>query len=45
MVIGTHPIPQKYFLTHTSCGTWTGAEWTTLLEPTLTDEVTRKAYD
>ena len=45
VVIGTHPIPQKYFLTHAACGTWTSAEWTERLEPTLTDEATRKAYD
>jgi predicted metal-binding protein len=45
VVIGTHPIPQKYFLTHASCGTWNAAEWTELLEPTLADEATRKAYD
>jgi hypothetical protein len=45
VVIGTHPIPQKYLLTHTQCGTWRGSEWPTWLEPTLADEATRKAYD
>jgi predicted metal-binding protein len=45
VVIGTHPIPQKYFLTHTHCGTWRAPEWALRLEPTLTDEATRKAYD
>jgi predicted metal-binding protein len=45
VVIGTHPIPQKYFLTHGACGTWSGAEWAPLLQRTLTDEATRKAYD
>jgi predicted metal-binding protein len=45
VVIGTHPIPQKYLLTHTQCGTWRGSEWPTWLKPTLADEATRKAYD
>jgi predicted metal-binding protein len=45
VVIGTHPIPQKYFLTHSQCGTWSGREWAPLLQPTLTDEATRKSYD
>ena len=45
VVIGTHAIPQKYFLTHSQCGTWSGPEWAPLLGPTLTDEATPKAYD
>jgi hypothetical protein len=45
VVIGTHPIPQKYYLTHTELGTWDGAMWAPLLEPTLADEPTRLAYD
>jgi predicted metal-binding protein len=45
VVVGTHPIPQKYFLTHERCGTWRGPEWARLLEPTLSDERTRLAYD
>ena len=45
VVIGTHPIPQKYFLTHSQCGTWSGPEWTSLLAPTLADAATRRAYD
>jgi len=45
VVVGTHPIPQKYFITHTACDTWSGAEWPALLAPTLADEVTRLAYD
>jgi hypothetical protein len=42
---GTHPIPQKYLLTHERCGTWAGQEWSELLAPTMTDEPTRLAYD
>lgn len=45
VVIGTHPIPQKYFRTHADLGTWHAAEWQALLEPTLSDESTRLAYD
>lgn len=45
VVIGTHPIPQKYFVTHGCCRTWSGPEWVGLLEPTLADEATRKSYD
>lgn len=43
--VGTHPIPEKYFRTHTACGSWRGEGWASLLEPTLADHVTRVAYD
>jgi predicted metal-binding protein len=45
VVIGTHPIPQKYYLTHTKLGTWNSDEWKELIAPTLTDEKTRLKYD
>lgn len=45
VVVGTHPIPQKYYLTHESCGTWKGPQWSDLLGPTISDERTRLAYD
>jgi predicted metal-binding protein len=45
VVIGTHPIPQKYYLTHMNLGTWDSAAWKELIAPTLADEKTRKAYD
>jgi len=45
VVVGTHPIPQNYFLTHTGCDTWSGTKWPALLAPTLADEATRLAYD
>jgi predicted metal-binding protein len=44
-VIGTHPIPQKYFITHNQLGTWEGKEWQEIIQPTLADEKTRLAYD
>lgn len=45
VVIGTHPIPKKYMDLHTSLGTWSDPAWTPLIEPTLSDEQTQKAYD
>lgn len=45
VVIGTHPIPQKYFKTHTACDTWTGSDWPDRLRPALSDEATRLKYD
>jgi predicted metal-binding protein len=45
VVIGTHPIPQKYLDMHSSLGTWKAAEWQSFVEPTMADEATRKAYD
>jgi predicted metal-binding protein len=45
VVVGTHPIPEKYHLVHARCGTWNGPEWGEILEPTLADERTRLSYD
>lgn len=45
VVVGTHPIPQKYHIVHTELGTWRSPEWEDLIRPTLTDEETRLAYD
>ncbi|NOR16716.1 CGGC domain-containing protein [candidate division WOR-3 bacterium] len=45
VIIGTHPIPQKYYITHTALHTWESPIWKELIEPTLTDEKTRLAYD
>jgi predicted metal-binding protein len=30
VVVGTHPIPQKYFVTHGRCGTWSDPRWAAL---------------
>lgn len=45
VVVGTHPIPQKYFVMHSRLGTWKTPEWQQLIAPTLADEKTRLAYD
>jgi len=45
VVIGTHPIPQNYFLTHQDIGTWQSDSWQESIKHVLTDEKTRLAYD
>lgn len=45
VVVGTHPIPEKYYLTHTRLETWKDAEWDELLIPTLKEKEIRLAYD
>ena len=45
VVIGTHPIPQKYYRVHANLGTWDSPEWKEKIKPTLADKETRLAYD
>lgn len=45
VVIGTHPIPQKYLDTHQKLCTWDGPQWKEIIQPTMTDEETRLAYN
>ena len=45
VVVGTHPIPEKYYLTHTELNTWNTPEWNELTKPTLKEKETRLAYD
>jgi predicted metal-binding protein len=45
VVVGTHPIPQKYYNIHKSLGTWEDPRWPELLKPTLGEESVRVAYD
>lgn len=45
VVVGTHPIPQKYFITHTKLETWQTNEWQEFIKPTLGNEELRKKYD
>jgi hypothetical protein len=45
VVIGTHPIPQNYYLTHQDLGTWQSDVWQDRIQHVLTDEPTRLAYD
>lgn len=45
VVIGTHPIPQKYWLNHRKFGTWEGGRWEEFTRPAMADEETRLRYD
>jgi predicted metal-binding protein len=45
VVIGTHPIPQKYLMMHEKLNTWNTPEWQEAIRATLADEETRRAYD
>ena len=45
VVFGTHPIPQKYFLTHQILKTWDSQFLQDSIQETLTDEETRLLYD
>lgn len=45
VVVGTHPIPEKYSTIHTKLSTWNTKEWEELIRPTLTNKEIRLAYD
>lgn len=45
VVVGTHPIPNKYLNTHTCLGTWESPEWKPLVKAVLSDDATRARYD
>jgi predicted metal-binding protein len=45
VVIGTHPIPQKYYDTHSKLGTWESESWKELIKPSLANERIRLLYD
>ena len=45
VVVGSHPIPQNYYLTHKELKTWESKEWQQRIEETLTDEATWLSYD
>jgi hypothetical protein len=44
VVIGTHPIPQSYYITHTALRTWDSSDWKKKIKHVLTDEQTRLKY-
>lgn len=44
VIVGTHPIPQKYLDMHTCLGTWQGTMWASLVAPTMADQETRARY-
>ena len=45
VIFGTHPIPQKYFITHSHMTTWETPFLQKAIQPTLTDEKTKLSYD
>ena len=45
VVIGTHPIPQKYYITHGNLKTWDASEWNEIIKPTLVNEELRIDYN
>jgi predicted metal-binding protein len=45
VVIGTHPIPEKYRITHSKLGTWNTPKWEVFIQPTMANEKTRLTYD
>jgi predicted metal-binding protein len=45
VIYGTHPIPQKYYLTHTNLNTWNNEFLVNSTKPVMSDEITRLRYD
>jgi predicted metal-binding protein len=45
VVVGTHPIPQGYYITHSALVTWNSAKWKEKTKYILTDEETRLKYN
>jgi hypothetical protein len=45
VVVGTHPIPEKYLQTHTEMNTWNTPEWKEIIKPAMADEKSRLAYN
>ena len=45
VIVGTHPIPEKYFDTHTNLKTWNTKEWEEFIEPTICDKKLRLKYN
>jgi predicted metal-binding protein len=45
VVIGTHPIPEKYAEVHAKLGTWNSPVWQEHIKRALTDAKSRLAYN
>jgi predicted metal-binding protein len=45
VIIGTHPIPENYYLTHQKLGTWESDKWQKHIKYILTNKEIRLAYD
>lgn len=44
-VVGTHPIPEKYYTIHSALGTWESQMWQELIKSTLATPEIRLAYN
>jgi hypothetical protein len=45
VVIGTHPIPENYYLTHQQLGTWQSLVWQERIQHVLNTREMRLTYD
>lgn len=45
VIVGTHPIPEKYRKTHEKLETWNTEEWQEYTRDLIADEAIRKAYN
>ncbi|HKI76982.1 MAG TPA: CGGC domain-containing protein [Ignavibacteriaceae bacterium] len=45
VVVGTHPIPEKYYTIHTKLNTWGAGKMRELIKPTLKEKEIRLSYD
>lgn len=45
VVIGTHPIPEKYYKIHMKLNTWNTSEWREMIKLTEENEKIRLSYD
>lgn len=45
VVVGTHPIPENYYLTHTKMNTWNKPDWKDFTGPILKEEEVRLKYE
>jgi len=45
VVVGTHPIPEKYNLIHGKLKTWNSKLWKELIKPTMPNKKIRLKYD
>lgn len=45
VVIGTHPIPEKYLKMHKIMGTWDNKKWQNIIKLTISNKKTRISYN
>lgn len=45
VILGTHPVPQKYLDMHTHLGTWSDETWNARLSAVMADAAIRLAYN